>query len=58
VAAQQGMEGGLVLLGVEPPEEFVVREFAHTPVFNRPADELQDRARHGFDHHAVPFNRK
>src|SRR5262249_30601980 len=54
VTAQKGMEGNLVLLGVEAVEELVVREFAHTPVVNRLADELQDRARHGLDHQAVP----
>jgi hypothetical protein len=43
---------------MEPLKELVVREFLHTPVFNGPAYQLENRAGCALEHRAAPFNRK
>ena len=58
VAAQQSMESRLVLLGMEPLEQVLVRQFAHLHVLNRAADQLQDGAGSDLDHRSAPFGRK
>jgi hypothetical protein len=56
MTAQHGMEGSLVLLGVERLEQVLVRHVTGTDVLSRSAYQLQNRIGCGLAHDAVPFD--
>jgi hypothetical protein len=58
VAEQERVKSGLVSLAIEALEQVVVGQFPHALVEGDPTDQLQDRARYGLGHRAVPGERK
>jgi hypothetical protein len=54
VPLEKDAKGGLIALGDEPPQEVPVGERLQARVFDRPAEELQDRPGLGSGHHGSP----